>query len=84
MNAHQVRYRKIYEALSQVIHQTYGTMPRQVLQDVTAEVVTVVILEQAYTEKAWRDIAERADLPRSVVTAAVDGLQAPIGQAPRC
>lgn len=80
MNAHQVRHRKIYEALSRVIHQTYGAVPRPVLEDITADVVVAVILEHAYAEKARRDLAERADLSREMV-AVVSGLHAPIRDA---
>jgi hypothetical protein len=58
-----MRYLQIHDAIGQVIHQTYGVVPGPVLEDITAAVVMAVILEQAYTEKAWRDVAERADLP---------------------
>jgi hypothetical protein len=57
MNLHQARYLRIYLAISEAIDRTYGAVSCRVVEDIATEVVMAVILDQAYAEKSWRDLA---------------------------
>jgi hypothetical protein len=81
VTGHQLLTLKMFSAISEAVLTTYGFVPRPVLEDITAQVIATVVLEQAYLEREWREIAYGAGLSAPTTAAMVAELHAPIGGA---
>ena len=79
MTGHQIRQRKLYNAIAEAVLTTYGQVPQALLEDATAYVVHQVTLEHAYHEHWIREQAKKAGYRVSEVVDMVAALHAPVG-----
>jgi len=81
VNGHQVRHKKIYEAVGEALLTTYGFVPAAVLEDIVADAIAKVITYQAHHEYFVRQQAVKAGYTAKDAADMVAVLHAPIGGA---
>lgn len=81
MNGHQVRHRKMYEAISEAVLTSYGWVPAPVMEDIVAHTIAEVVLYQAGHEDWVRAQASKAGYTPADAADMVSELHAPMGGA---
>lgn len=81
MTGHQIRQRKLFNAISEAVLTTYGRVSLSALEVITAGAIEQIVLEQAYHENFMREQAAKAGYAVADIADMVASLHAPIGGA---